>query len=142
MSLEKDITEIKNILEAGEMVFKPASDENIHNRNKQYYKSGIKTIVDNDSVLVLEIYNKEAAIEYGKGTLWGTARNNLDNTFDHFMYTLGVTIYYVLPKNGNDKDKIIVLVKEDGSTTYNDYSDHFISPSVAQNALKKFGVII
>ena len=94
-------------------------------------KDSIRVHQDEEKIVVIPL-SKEASIHYGKNTDWCTAYTKAPNQFTKYFYIKGITLFYVLFKNGDkyacafhpdQPDTIECFDQADNNIKYNKFSD-------------------
>ena len=127
----KTFDQMKTIIDA-------VPEESKREEIKNIKTSEVQKVFENDKVTVISPLTKEASIQYGKGTKWCVSGKE-DCQFDRYYKDMNQKLYFIIPKTGDNNDKIIVGVNKDGSLgDINNAKNELISHY--KNILSSYGI--
>ena len=101
---KKDINQYQTLNELEDAVGLLDHIKSARQQKQEIKTTGIRKIVDNDSILLAQILTEEAAILVGRGTAWCTAYTEHDNKFNE--YNSQGPVYILIDKSTNEKFQI------------------------------------
>jgi hypothetical protein len=135
----KDINTYSSVEELYDEVKKHEDVKTQGEIEKEVKVEGSNIIFKNSEVVVIQPTTREASCYYGKGTKWCTA-GDVYNYFNDYFYNRGVNLYYVIPRTGDNNDKIAVAVEPDGDKEYYAADDSRLDDMKAKRLLRKWGI--